>query len=151
MDKSEVLRKSELFRDLTAEQLKLVEKLGKSQVFEPGTIICKQGTKIDNIYVIEDGLVGLILELGPLSERQVQAACNFEVFGWSAMIEPYVCSGTVKAVEKTKVFAFRGGELRALGISHPEVGNKIWQAVARVVASRLHRAYVQLLGVTYQD
>ena len=151
MDKLEVLRKAELFRELNDEQLSVVEKLCTPQVFEAGAVICKQGTQADRIYVIEEGLAGIILEVGPLSERQVQAASNFEVVGWSGLIEPYLSTATVKAIEETKVLAFDARELGRLLRTNHEIGYKVGPAVARVVAKRLHSAYTQLLGVTSQD
>ena len=151
MDKLEILRKSELFRNLDDEQLSLVEKMCTSEVFEPGAIICKQDSKLDRILVIEDGLVGIILEVGPLSQRQVQAASNFEVIGWSALIEPYVCTATARAIEKTKVLALNGRDLGKLFRAEPDIMYKVGSAVACVVAKRLRHAYTQLLGVTSQD
>jgi len=151
MNKLEVMRKSDLFQDLDDEQLGVVEKMCGVKTFEPGATIIKQGRKHDNIYVVAEGLVGLILELGPLSERQVQAACNFETFGWSAMIEPYISTGTVKAIEKTTCLVFNGQELYDLIMSNPSTGCKICQGVIRIVANRLRNAYTQLLGVAYQD
>ena len=151
MDKLEVLRKSDLFRGLSDEQLGVVGKMCTSEVFEPGAIICKQDRKQERIYVIEAGLVGIFIELGPLSQRQIQAASNFETFGWSAMIEPYFCSATAKALEKTKVLAFKGQELCSLCDSKPGIGCKVCRAVARIVATRLRHAFTQCLGVTYQE
>ena len=151
MDKLEVLRRCELFRDLNAEQLAVVEKLCTSQIFEAGEIIGKQGSKLDNIYVIEEGAAGIILEVGPLSQRQVQAASNYDVVCWSGIVEPHVCTATVKALEKTKVLAISGEELLNLCIPHPEIGCRICRAVAQIVARRLRQAYTQLLGVSSQD
>jgi CRP-like cAMP-binding protein len=95
--------------------------------------------------------VGIILEVGPLAQRQVQAAANFESFGWSAMIPPYTRTATVKALERTQVVVFNGRELTAFCDAHSEVGFNIMQAVARVIAERLRQAYIQLLGVTDED
>ena len=151
MDKLEVLKKSELFGGLNDEQLSIVEKMCTRQTFETGTVICKQGKIESKFYVIEQGLVAIILEVGPMAQRQVQAATNFETFGWSAMIEPHTCTATAKTTEATTVLAFNGRELCDMCLTHPEMGCKICQAVARVVATRLRQAYVQLLGVTSQD
>ena len=151
MDKLEVLRKSELSRTLDDEQLGILAGMCTTQVFEPGEIICKQDRKENKTYVIEDGLVAIILEVGPLSQRQVQAASNFEVLGWSALIEPYTCTATAKATEKTKVLAFDAKELGRLFHSNPNIMYKVGSAVAYVVARRLRSAYTQLLGVTSQD
>lgn len=147
MNKVEVLKRSDLFRELDDEHLALVAEIGAERVFDAGTTIHRQGAVAELIHVIEEGLVGIILEVGPLAERQVQAAANYESFGWSAMIPPYTRTATVKALEKTKVIAFDGRELTAFCATHGEVGFKIMQAVARVVAERLRQAYVQLLGV----
>ncbi|HEX75270.1 MAG TPA: cyclic nucleotide-binding domain-containing protein [Dehalococcoidia bacterium] len=151
MNKLEVLRRSDLFRELTDEQLSVVEKMCTSEVFEQGTIICKQGRMEDKVYIVEEGLVGIILEVGPLAQRQVQAVCNFETFGWSAMIPPYTCTATAKTIEKTSVLAFNGQKLCDLCLTKPEIGCRACRAVARVVATRLRQAYTQLLGVTSQD
>ena len=150
MNKLEVLRKSDLFGELNDEQLSVVEKMCTSEVFEPGAMICKQDRKPDKIFVIEEGLVGIILEVGPLAQRQIQTASNFETLSWSAMIEPHICTATVKAIEKTKVVAFSGQELCDLCPVNPEIGCKVCRAVARLVATRLRQAYTQLLGVSSQ-
>jgi CRP-like cAMP-binding protein len=148
MNKIEVLKRSDLFRELDDEHIALVGKLGTDQVFDSGAIIYKQGSTADLIYVIDEGLVGIILEVGPLAQRQVQAAANFESFGWSAMIPPYTRTATVKALEQTNVIVFEGRELTDFCTSHGEEGFKIMQAVARVISERLRQAYIQLLGVT---
>jgi len=150
MDKLEVLRKSELFHDLDDKQLSTVEKMCTCEVFESGAIICKQDRKADKIYVIEEGVVGIILEVGPFSQRQVQAASEFEVFGWSALIPPYTLTATAKALEKTMVLVINAKELGRLFRTDPNIMYKVGSAVACVVAKRLRSAYTQLLGVTSQ-
>jgi CRP-like cAMP-binding protein len=151
MDRIEILKRSDLFRELNDEQVALVAKMGTERVFDAGTTIHKQGDVADLIHVIEEGLVGIILEVGPLAQRQVQAATHFESFGWSAMVPPYTRTATVKALERTKVVVFNGRELTAFCTSHCDVGFYIMQGVAHVIAERLHQAYVQLLGVTDED
>jgi len=151
MDKLEVLRRSDLFHELNDEQLGLVAEMCTYEVYELGAIIHKANTTIDRLYVIEEGLVGIILEPGPLSQRQLQAACNFETFGWSALIPPHQSTATVKAIERTRVLAFNRQDLIDLCCANPEVGCVLYRAIARVIADRLHSAFMQLLGVTSQD
>lgn len=151
MDKLEVLKKSDLFRELNDEQLGLVEKICACEVYEPGTIICKQNTILDKLWVIEDGLVGIILEPGPLSHRQIQAACNFETFGWEAAIPPHMNTTTAKAIERTKVLVFNRQDLADLCSTNYRLGCILYRGIARVIAYRLKSAFMQLLGVTSQD
>jgi CRP-like cAMP-binding protein len=136
-----------MFRELNDEHLGLLERICTSHAFEAGTSICKQGKMGAKLYVIENGLVAITLEVGPMAQRQVQAASNFESFGWSAMIEPHVYTATARAMEKTTALAVGGAELSNLCSAHPDMGVVVFKAVARVVAARLHEAYVQLLGV----
>jgi len=151
MDKLEVLKRSDLFHELNDEQLGLVAEMCTREVYEPGTIFHRQNQILDKLYVIEEGLVGIIFEPGPLSQRQLQAACNFETFGWSALIPPHQSTATVKAIERTKVLAFNRQDVINLCCANPEVGCVLYRAIARVIANRLKSAFMQLLGVTSQD
>jgi len=151
MKKLEVLKRSDLFRELDDEQLAMVENLCVAKVHEAGTLIHRQNTMMPQLYIIEDGLVGIILEPGPLSSRQIQAACNFETFGWEAIIPPHMTTASAKALEKTKVLAFKGQELIDFCNNNHELSRVLYQGLARVVAKRLHAAYMQCLGLTAQD
>lgn len=151
METIEVLRRSDVFHYLDEDELRIVEKMCTPKVFEAGTIICKQDTEEKDIYVIEEGLVSILLELGPTDKRQIQAASNFECFGWAATIPPFRCTATAKAVERTKVLAFNGKELRNLVYTNPKLCAEIAGGVAYVISQRLRAAFTQLMGVTYQD
>ena len=151
MEKLEVLRRSDIFHYLDENGLKAVAKMCKEQVFEPGTIIFRQDKEADKIYVVEEGLVSVLLELGPTDRRQLQAASNFEAFGWTATIPPFRHLATVKALERTKVLVFDGKELRNLIDTNPKLCCEVAGGVAYVISQRLRTAYAQLMGCTYQD
>jgi len=150
MNTLEILKRSDLFRELNDEQLKVIEKMCRRETFEPGAVICKQGGRDSKTYIVEDGLVGIILEVGPLFQRQVQSASKFETFGWSGMIEPHIYTATVKAIKKTTALGFNGQELFDLCSTHPEIGSKVYRSVAHILSKRLKESYTQLLGVTNQ-
>jgi CRP/FNR family cyclic AMP-dependent transcriptional regulator len=151
MDKVEVLKRSDLFRELNDEQIRIVAEMCTPEVFEPGAIIHRQHTILDKLRIIEEGLVALLLDLGPLSQRQLTAATHFETFGWSAMVPPHMATTTAKAIEKTKVLTFNGEDMLNLCATNCRVGCVVYQGVARVVAERLNAAFMQCLGVTAQD
>ena len=151
MDVIDVIRKSELFYELDDDECSRVSAICRSEEVESGAVVLRQGSRGDNIYVIEYGSVGIILEVGPMTNRQVQAAANLESFGWSAMVAPHTVTATVQTKEKTRLLVFPGEPLRELCLEYPAMGYKIAMAVARVVSKRLRQAYDQLLGVTSQD
>ena len=67
MDKIEVLKRSDVFRELNDDQLNAIVGLSTVETLEPGTVIYHQNAILDKIRVIEEGLVAILLELGPLS------------------------------------------------------------------------------------
>jgi CRP/FNR family cyclic AMP-dependent transcriptional regulator len=151
MDKIEVLKRCPIFRELDEEQLKVVSEMATTEVYEVGESLGRQGRSQEKAFIVEDGLVGIYLELGPMMHRQIQAASNFDLVCWSAMLPPYRMSSTVKAIETTKVLAFIGRELAQLCQTQPQIGCKMHRGVAQTVANRLHSAYTQLMGVTAQE
>ena len=151
MGKLDVLKKCSLICELNGEQLNEMVEMCLEETFEVGEYLCRQGRPQEKVYVIADGLVGIYLELGPMYKRQLQAASNCEVVGWSAMVPPYRSTATVIAIEKTRVLAFDGRGLLDLCFTNPEMGCKLGRGLACVVALRLHSAYTQLMGVTSQD
>ena len=151
MDKIEVLKRCPIFRELDEEQLKVVSEMATTEVYEVGESLGRQGRSQEKAFIVEDGLVGIYLELGPMMHRQIQAASNFELVCWSAMLAPYRMYSTVKAIETTKVLAFNGRELAQLCQTQPHIGCKMHRGVAQTVANRLHSAYTQLMGVTAQE
>ena len=151
MDKIEVLKRCPIFRELDEEQLKVVSEMATTEVYEVGESLGRQGRSQEKAFIVEDGLVGIYLELGPMMHRQIQAASNFELVCWSAMLAPYRMYSTVKAIETTKVLAFNGRELAQLCQTQPQIGCKMHRGVAQTVANRLHSAYTQLMGVTAQE
>jgi len=151
MERIEILRRSDIFHYIDEDELKLVEKMCTPEVFEAGAVICKQDREENKVYVVEEGLVSILLELGPTDRRQIQAASNFECIGWSATIPPFHCTATAKAIERTKVLAFDGRKLRDLISTNPKLCAEIAGGVAYVISQRLRAAFTQLMGVTYQD
>jgi len=97
MEKIEVLKRCVMFRDLDEEQLKFVAGMATSEVYEVGESLGRQGRNQEKAFVIEDGLVGIYLELGPMMHRQMQAASNFELVCWSGILPPHRMSSTVTA------------------------------------------------------
>ena len=151
MDKMQVLKKSPLSRELNDGQIKVIAEIGSEEVFGVGESLAKQGRVLEKLYLIVDGLVGLYIELGPITHRQLQAASNFEVIGWSTMLPPHRSRTTVKAIETTKVLAFNGKELSKVCEADPIIGYKLHRVLASVIADRLGHAFTQLMGVTAQD
>jgi CRP-like cAMP-binding protein len=151
MQKIDVLKRCPILREMDEEQLKTIADIAASEVYEVGDSLGRQGRSQEKVFIIEDGLLGIYLELGPMTHRQIQAASNYELVCWSGMLPPQRMYSTVRAIETTKVLAFKGKELSQLCQSHPGIGCKLHRGVAQTIAKRLNSAYTQLMGVTAQE
>jgi len=151
MAKFDVLKRCSMVRDLSDEQLKTIAKLAKEETYEVGELLVKQGRTAEKLFLIEDGLVGIYLELGPITHRMLQAASEFEVVGWTSMLPPYRARATAKAIETTRALVLRSKDLIALCEKNPEIGTEIYRGLATLIAMRLTSAFIQLMGVTSQD
>ena len=147
----EVIKKSDVFGYLSKEDLEEVAKLCRVEEFEVGTIIFRQDTASTDMYVVEDGLVSIMLELGPTDRRQIQAVTDFGCFSWTAAVPPYHHVCTAKTIERTKLLAFDGRQLRDLIDTNPRLCAEVMAGIANVISAKLRMAYTQLMGVTYQD
>ena len=151
MNKLEVLKRCPFVRELDNEQLKLMVQITSQEVYEAGDSLVKQGRTLEKLFLIEEGLVGIYLEVGPMTQRLLQSASNFEIVGWSSMLPPYRAATSVKAMETTKVIVFNAKELIDLCEENPAIGLKVHRGLASVVALRLRNAFTQLMGVTDTD
>jgi len=151
MEKVEVMKKSDVFSHLNEEELAEVAKFCRIEEFKAGTIIFRQDTAATDMYIVEDGLVSTMLELGPTDMRQIQAVSDFSSFSWTAVVPPYQHISTAKALEKTSVLAFDGKQIRDLIDTNPRLCAKIMAGIAFVIGQKLRMSFTQLMGVTYQD
>jgi CRP/FNR family cyclic AMP-dependent transcriptional regulator len=127
--------------------LRQLEEICTEETFRPGAHICKQNRLQDKIYIIETGLAAVCVELGPLSYRQIQSIGKYDIFGWSAMIEPFKCTSTVKAIKTIKALSLSGKDLYNFCTDNPETGLIITRALVRIIRGRLQDAFTQLVGV----
>jgi CRP-like cAMP-binding protein len=150
MDRHEVLRKSDVFHYLDEAELVEVDKMCSVEVFDAGATLFKQDRQLEKLYVIGEGNVSILLELGPTDRRQIQSAGLFECIGWEASIPPFRAMCTAKALENTTVLSFSGQELRNLYYTNPGLCCACAGGVAYVISQRLKTAFSQLMGVAHQ-
>jgi CRP-like cAMP-binding protein len=151
MDAVEVMKKSDVFSHLSDIDTEELAKMCRYEEFETGTIIFKQDTASTDMYVVESGLVSIMLELGPTDRRQIQAVSDYGCFSWTAVVPPYHHVCTAKAIEKTKVLAFNGKQLRDLIDTDPRLCAEVLAGISFVMAQKLRMSFSQLMGVSYQD
>ena len=71
------------------------------------------------------------------AEVTVHSAITNEVFGWSALVEPYVYTATAKCVGKVDEVYIIGTDLIKLFEQNPEIGYIVTRNLSVMVSNRL--------------
>ena len=70
-------------------------------------------------------------------EVKVHTIMEGEVFGWSALIEPYTYTSTAKCVEKVEEVYIKGSDLLNLFQQNLHIGYVVMRNLNAIISSRL--------------
>ncbi len=143
----EVLRKSDLFEGLSDDELVAIAKISHEESYPPGANICLENEPARCLYMVAEGRVVILINIGRGRQTVVDTICQNASFGWSAMVPPFTLTGTAKAVEKTRLVAIPGDGLR--GICKQSCGTcyTIMEKVAAMASARLRESRLQLISL----
>ena len=142
------VEQSELFGGLSQDVLKEIATFSREVEYPRGATIFEEDGKAQNVCVLVYGLVTLRIET-PASEEKVMVTAirdAGEVFGWSALIKPYIYTSTAVCLEETKVIVVDGSALMRLLEEKPAAGFVVMKNVSAVVSSRLRKARTALIS-----
>jgi len=153
----EVIKRSELFRDLSDAQMEVLEYLAVQQGFHAGQRIIVEGDPLPNFYIVVKGRVVLemAMRIGVRTKRQVVVDIVGEngLLGWSEFLNlPASMSAT--AIEDTQLLVFHGDFVRRLCSIETELGYKIMQEILKLASRRFlqtRKTLAHVLAVTSHD
>lgn len=118
-----------------------------SEVYEPGTTICRENDEAQTLCILEEGTVAIEVEIGPLKRIPVCTVSKGGVFGWSYLVPPYRLTASVISLSKSRGLAINGTDLQQLCNQAPIIGFKIMQNISSVASSRLKNLKLELMSV----
>jgi response regulator RpfG family c-di-GMP phosphodiesterase len=131
-DLHEILGRSELFKELTPESLERIRHQLKKITVEKDGVICREGEPGDSMYIVTNGKVSVLKELG-WGQRELRQLHANEIFGEMALITNEARSATVKALERTDCL-----QLNQQGFADLIDKDSLFaQRVAKVITMRL--------------
>jgi len=154
----EALKSSELFHNLTDDELNKLLPLCQVQFYEQGAVMFCEGEHCNYVQALKSGKVALETELA-ISRSSVENA-TIDVlspgasFCWSALMEPHILTSSGRCLEKTEIIALDGHKLKALLNENPQMGYKVASNLVRVVASRLEHTketMERILSIIFHD
>lgn len=142
---AERLGKSEVFQGLPETDLLEIAKFCSEEMLQDGQIVFVEGEPATRMLVVERGKLAIEkkIQLGRHSTPRNATIAYVnpnEVAGFSSITLPREHSGTVIAVEPTRVCAIDGAKLSAYLEAHPEVGCHAMRAITTLVRGRYQSA-----------
>ena len=154
----EDLKKIPIFENLDPEEVEKIIGLSERQTYKQGDFVFLQDEEARKLFVVEEGLVGIIIRLSPDYPKSVEYILNpsiqltivtesrFGAFGWSALLPPQRYTASAECFEPCQLLAFEGAKLRELCYREAHLGVKVMEGLARFIAMRIQRTNLQLLG-----
>jgi signal transduction histidine kinase/CheY-like chemotaxis protein len=153
----EIIKNSDLFWNLTDDQIDKIAPMATEQTFVAGQRIFTENEPLPDFYIVAKGKVSLEMEIriGSRTRRQavIDVIGNNGFLGWSTFLNlPASMSGT--AVENCQLLSFDGERVRRLCQEDTEIGYKVVHELVRLVSNRLantRRTLAHVLSVTSHD
>jgi CRP-like cAMP-binding protein len=132
-------KESDLFKGVSNRVIGEIGRQGAELVFEPDTLIFKTDDEASAIYELVEGTVDIMV----LEREHVHYTVTRpgEIFGWSALVEPYVYTATARAATMVKAIGIDRGAIEAVVTRHPAEGLIIYKNLASIIGQRLKSAY----------
>ncbi len=146
-DLTEILTGHPFFRDLAAEDVRLIAGCGSNVHYVENDLIFREGEPADRFYLIRHGRVALEIaapDRGPLAVLTVGPG---DVLGWSWLVPPYRMSCDARALEPVRATSFDGACIRRKCEADPRLGYELLKRFAGVIGQRLRATRLQLLDV----
>jgi CRP/FNR family transcriptional regulator, cyclic AMP receptor protein len=143
----ELLRRYPFFGGLTDAQLSGIAMIADEVGFMKGDVIGQEGKPSVKLYLLTQGAVDLLTSgggEGRISNALVGEVAPGEVFAFSALIEPYCLTTTLKASEDICAIAIDAAGLRAMCEVDTRLGYVLMHNLCKMVMERLDGVRVQL-------
>lgn len=142
----EILKEFALFEGVNDDVLKDIAALCHERSYREGELCFLQGRKATELYLCRIGSVDVTVRVREPwgMEVTVHTARADEIFGWSAMLEPYIYTASAKCQERTKVICINRSDLINFFREKPEVGYLVMTNLGTVISSRLTESRLKL-------
>ncbi|MBP1747537.1 MAG: cyclic nucleotide-binding protein [Deltaproteobacteria bacterium] len=136
------ITEAELFKGVSQRFVTRIANASDELKYKANAVIFKRGEEASHFYVLVAGDVHA--ELGT-AESTLAVNKPGEVFGWSALVAPYVYTATARCVKDTRVIKISRDLIEEVIEEHPAEGLAVLKNLAAIIAGRLRYAYQQLV------
>lgn len=142
MNAAEVLKKTFLFKDMGAAELKKLAAIAKQDQISQGTQLFSEGEHGDALFVIVMGSVKVV-KRDKNNEEEVATLGTGSYFGEMALLDDnHERSATIVAKEPTHLLTFARADIKALCDRDDAFGHQFYAGLARGMVRRLRATTV---------
>lgn len=146
-DLLETLRNIDLLKGISEEELHQIASIAEEVDFAEGTLIFRENSSAESLYLIVDGNVSLEICAPGVGCRRILTVGRGELLGWSPVLENARFTATARAMTGARTIRILGRDLLTLCESDPSLGYHFMQRAALALAKRLSATRLQLLNV----
>jgi CRP-like cAMP-binding protein len=138
--------KSELFKNVDPDTVEAIWGEGKERTFDKGELVFSQGEQAYKFYVLGEGSVHLTM--GSTEELCFVVDRSGEVFGWSALVEPYEYQASARCTAQSRLLEIPREVIEKVARAHPQDGIIIFRNLSGIVTVKLCNSYQQRISDT---
>jgi len=132
-------KESDLFKGVSQRVISEIGKKSEELFFEKDSIIFKLDEDAAFVYELAEGTVDIVVSEKDNMHYSIMRPN--EIFGWSALVEPYVYTATARCVTDVKVVRIARDVIEDAVKHHPAEGLIIYKHLAGLIGQRLRSAY----------
>ena len=142
-----LLKKFELFKGLSDDNMDKLTELCHIYAMNEGDHIFAEGTKARDVHLCRSGRIDIVIWMGKPWNRNiaVHRAGRGEVFGWSALVAPYIYTASAECVESGEEIRLKGSELLTLFQQEPAIGYTMLENLSAGISLRLTQTRQRLV------
>jgi CRP/FNR family cyclic AMP-dependent transcriptional regulator len=150
MLKPKDLTTNPLFRGFDVKEIEKLLRFVEERSYNKGDFIFKQNEEAHKLYIIEKGMVNILLQLRPTTQLTIATETSGGALGWSAIIPPHQYTADAKCLEPCQLLALDGAKVRELCYQEPDLGVKLMENLACLIAKRLQNTDLALVGAMWE-
>ena len=146
------LRRYSFFDFMGDNELETVAKIAVDAKYKKGDVIIEAGQPADAFYFLAEGNLAYyyVVTIGNdpyyKKEYHISDINAGEIFGISALIEPYRYTASLRVDAPSRVIKILAEDLRTLCEADPKLAYGLMQAVAKAAIERLEVTRIQLIA-----
>ena len=145
------LKKINFFEGFSPAQLQQIATHCIEKEYSAGEVICQENEPATHLYFLSKGLMDVVIQLPRGNPVTALTIYPGELFGWSALVAPYLFTSSAVTKEPSMVITLEAAILKGLFSTDTELGYEIMARIAATASQRLRETRQQLLLYIYQE